>query len=206
MLTNKEAVGSKSIPFRLIEQKEEVNNLVIVLPGAAYTTQAPLLHFTTGVFYNKGFDVLHINYTFSREEMSVLSDEDFAKNVQLVIDKAIEGRNYNNFYVVGKSIGTIALSYLLKNTRLKDAKAVWLTPLLQRNDVFNAMANSENKGLCIIGDRDSCFVEDRFEKLKNNRNLLLKVVEGGNHGLELDGEPIKSIELLKDVIQTINEF
>ncbi|AST94271.1 alpha/beta hydrolase [Sutcliffiella cohnii] len=205
-MTNKEAVGSKSIPFRLIEQKEEVNNLVIVLPGAAYTTQAPLLHFTTGVFYNKGFDVLHINYTFSREEMSVLSDEDFAKNVQLVIDKAIEGRNYNNFYVVGKSIGTIALSYLLKNTRLKDAKAVWLTPLLQRNDVFNAMANSENKGLCIIGDRDSCFVEDRFEKLKNNRNLLLKVVEGGNHGLELDGEPIKSIELLKDVIQTINEF
>lgn len=206
MLTNKEAVGSKSIPFRLIEQKEEVNNLVIVLPGAAYTTQAPLLHFTTGVFYNKGFDVLHINYTFSREEMSALSDEDFTRNVQRAIDNAIEGRNYNNFYVVGKSIGTIALSYLLKNTRLKDAKVVWLTPLLQRDDVFNAMANSENKGLCIIGDKDSCFVVDRFENLKNNHNLLLKVVEGGNHGLELDGEPIKSIELLKDIISAINEF
>lgn len=206
MLTNKEAVGSKSIPFRLIEQKEEVNNLVIVLPGAAYTTQAPLLHFTTGVFYNKGFDVLHINYTFSREEMSALSDEDFTRDVQLAIDNAIEGKNYNNFYVVGKSIGTIALSYLLKNTRLKDAKVVWLTPLLQRDDVFNAMANSENKGLCIIGDKDSCFVVDRFENLKNNHNLLLKVVEGGNHGLELDGEPIKSIELLKDIISAINEF
>ncbi|MGY3718483.1 alpha/beta hydrolase [Sutcliffiella cohnii] len=206
MLTNKEAVGSKDIPFRLIEQKEEVNNLVIVLPGAAYTTQAPLLHFTTGVFYNKAFDVLHINYTFSREEMSALSDEDFAKSVQRAIDKAIEGRNYNNFYVVGKSIGTIALSYLLKNTRLKDAKVVWLTPLLQRDDVFDAMVNSENKGLCIIGDSDSCFVVDRFEKLKNNDNLLLKVVKSGNHGLELDGDPIKSIELLKDVITAINEF
>ncbi|MED4018801.1 alpha/beta hydrolase [Sutcliffiella cohnii] len=206
MVTNNEAGDSKNIPYRLIEQKEEVNNLVIVLPGAAYTTQAPLLHFTTGVFYNKGFDVLHINYSYSREEMAVLSEEDFTRDVQHAIDKAIEGRNYSNYYVVAKSIGTIALSYLLKNTRLKDAKVVWLTPLLQRDDVFDAMANSENKGLCIIGDKDSCFVVDRFEKLKNNRNLLLKVVEGGNHGLELNGEPIKSIELLKDVIQTINEF
>jgi hypothetical protein len=64
-MTNNEITKSKSIPFRLIEQKEKTNNLVIVLPGAGYTTQAPLLHFTTGLFYKKGFDVLHINYTFS---------------------------------------------------------------------------------------------------------------------------------------------
>ncbi|WP_240338467.1 hypothetical protein [Peribacillus alkalitolerans] len=67
-MTNNEIVGSKSIPFRLIEQKEETNHLVIVLPGAGYTTQSPLLHFTTGLFYTKGFDVLHINYTYNRQE------------------------------------------------------------------------------------------------------------------------------------------
>lgn len=199
-------VSSKSIPYRLIEQNDETNSLAIVLPGAGYTTQAPLLHFTTGVFYSKGFDVLHINYRFSREEMSALNERDFARDVQPVIDNATKNKKYSNYYVVAKSIGTIALSYLLDHPILKDAKAVWLTPLLQRDDVFNAMVNSENQGLCMIGDKDSCFIEERFEKLKNNQNLRLKVVEGGNHGLELDKEPIKSIEILKSVISAINEF
>ncbi|MDX8362997.1 alpha/beta hydrolase [Cytobacillus sp. IB215316] len=195
-----------SIPFRLIEQNEEAKNLVIVLPGTGYTTQAPLLHFTTGLFYTKGFDVLHINYTFSSQEISDLSEIDFAKGVQVAIDNAIKNKTYSNCYVVAKSIGTIALSYLLENTMLKDVKVVWLTPLLQRDDVFNTMVNSDNKGICIIGDKDSCFIVERFEKLKNNPNLILKVVEGGNHSLELDGEPIKSIEVLKHIISDIDEF
>ncbi|MFS1515404.1 alpha/beta hydrolase [Bacillus sp. SCS-151] len=195
-----------TIPFRLIEQNEEAKNLVIVLPGAGYTTRAPLLHFTTGLFYTKGFDVLHINYTFSSQEISDLSEIDFAKDVQVVIDNAIKNKTYSNCYVVAKSIGTIALSYLLENIMLKDVKVVWLTPLLQRDDVFNKMVNSDNKGICIIGDKDSCFIVERFEKLKNNPNLILKVVEGGNHSLELDGEPIKSIEVLKHIISDIDEF
>jgi hypothetical protein len=191
----------------LIEQKEATNNLVIVLPGAGYTTQAPLLHFTTGVFYTKGFDVLHINYTFSRQEMAALNERDLARDVQLAIDNATKDKKYSNYYVVAKSIGTKVLRYLLDNTMLKDAKVVWLTPILQNDDVFNTMVNSNNKGLCIFGEKDSvCFIAERFEKLKNNQNLLLKVVDGGNHSLELDKEPIKSIEVLKSVISVINEF
>lgn len=206
-MTNNSIVCSKSIPFRLIKQKGESNNIVIVLPGAGYTTQAPLLHFTTGLFYNKGFDVLHINYTFSKQEMSALNERDFGKAVQHAIDNAIKDKKYSNYYVVAKSIGTKAMSYLLDNTKLKDAKIIWLTPILQNDDVFNAMFNTNNKGLCIFGEKDSfCFIVERFEKLKNNQNLILKVVDGGNHSLELDEDPIKSIEILKSVISDINEF
>ncbi|MCM3602746.1 alpha/beta hydrolase [Robertmurraya korlensis] len=196
----------KMIPFSLIEQKKVTNNLVIVLPGAGYTTQAPLLRFTTGVFYNKGFDVLHINYTFNRQELSELSEEVFARDVQLVIRNAIKSKKYSNYYIVAKSIGTIALSHLLNDTMFKDAKVVWLTPLLQRDVVFNAMVNSDHKGLCIIGDEDSCFIAERFERLKDNPNLICKIVDGGNHSLELDVDPIKSIDILKSVIVDISEF
>jgi hypothetical protein len=207
MTKKNEITGSKSIPFRLIEQKEETNNLVIFLPGAGYTTQAPLLHFTTGLFYTKGFDVLHINYTFSRQEMSALNERDLARDVQLAIDNATKDKKYSNYNVVAKSIGTKALIYLLDNTKLKDAKVVWLTPLLQNDDVFSSMVNSDNKGLCIFGEKDSyCFIVERFEQLKNNQNLILKVVDGGNHNLELDKDPIKSIETLKSVISYIDEF
>ncbi|MGG4468601.1 alpha/beta hydrolase [Paenibacillus alvei] len=205
-MTNKEIFDSYSIPFRLIEQQETADNLVIILPGAGYTTQAPLLHFTTSLFYTKGFDVLHINYSFSRQELSYLSEKYFTIEIQRTIDKAIENKKYKNIFVVAKSIGTIALSYLLHNKMLKDAKTIWLTPLLQRDDVFKAMVTSENKGLCIIGDKDSCFIAERFEKLKNNRQLTFHLVEGGNHSLELDGLPIESVEILKGVLMEISNF
>jgi hypothetical protein len=199
--------GSKIIPYKLIEQKEETNSLAIVLPGAGYSTQSPLLHFTTGLFYKKGYDVLHINYSFSRQELSTLNEKDFAKDVQLALDTAILDKKYSQYYVVAKSIGTKALSNLLDHPILKVAKVVWLTPLLQNAAVFNAMLNSDNKGLCIMGENDrQCFIVERFEQLKNKQNLLLKIVAGGNHNLELDNEPIKSIEILKGVISDINEF
>jgi hypothetical protein len=207
MMTNNEMLSTNSIPFRLIEQKEETNNLVIVLPGAGYSAQAPLLHYTTGVFYNKGFDVLHINYSFSREELSALNERDFARDVQLAIDNAIKNKKYSNYYVVAKSIGTKALAYFLDHKMLKDTKVVWLTPLLQNDAVFTAMLDSVNNGLCIFGEKDStCFIVERFEDLKNNQNLKLKVVEGGNHNLDLEEDPLKSIEILKSVISIINEF
>lgn len=198
---------TKRFPYRLIEQKEETNDLVIVLPGAGYTTQAPLLHYTTGLFYTKGFDVLHINYALSREEMAALNERDFAKDVQFAIDHAIKDKEYRNYYVVAKSIGTKALSELLKSPRLKEAKVVWLTPLLQNDLVFHAMVTSDQKGLCFFGEKDRvCYIEERFEQLKNNRNLILKVMNGANHNLELDRDPIKSIERLKSVISDINGF
>jgi hypothetical protein len=199
--------GEMSIPFRWIEQKEETNRLVIVLPGAGYTTQAPLLHFATGLFYSKGFDVLHMNYSFTREEMSALNDWDFARAVHQSINQAMNDKQYSHYYVVAKSIGTKALSYLLNDPMLKDANLVWLTPLLQNDHVFHSMLNSEHKGLCFFGDNDhSCFITERFEQLRENQNLILKVISGGNHSLELSDDPIESIDLLKDVISEMNDF
>lgn len=200
-------MSNKVIPFRLIEQKEDTNGLVIVLPGAGYTTQAPLLYYTTGAFYNKGFDVLHINYSFSGQELTSLNERDFAKDVLFAINSAINDKKYSNYYIVAKSIGTKALSYLIDHPMFKDAKVVWLTPLLQNDAVFNAMVNSNNKGLCVIGEKDHfCFIEERFEKLKTIPNLTFHVVEEGNHSLELENDPIKSIEILKNVISYLNEF
>lgn len=135
-MVNKEITEPKSYPISLFEQKKETNNLAIVLPGAGYTTKAPLLHYTTGLFYTKGFDVLQIHYTFTRKEISDLNERDFGSDLLLSIDSAIERKKYNNYYVVAKSIGTKAIRYLIDNLKLKNAKIIWLTPLLQNDDVF----------------------------------------------------------------------
>ena len=38
------------IPFRTLSRSDDANSLAIILPGAGYTTQAPLLHYSTRVF------------------------------------------------------------------------------------------------------------------------------------------------------------
>jgi len=199
---------SEEFPFRWFEQKNGTGKLAIVLPGAGYTTQAPLLRYSTQLFYKEGFDVLHINYTLSKEEMAVLNEKEFARKVEKSITKAIRGRNYSHYSVAAKSVGTLALSQLLANLdMLKDAKLLWLTPLLQRDEVFQAMVNRKNEGLCIIGENDRhCFIPERVETLRNQPNLSVKLVDGGNHSLEIEGDPIRSIGILKEVISEIQQF
>ncbi len=194
------------IPFQLIEQKEPTSRLAIILPGAGYTTHKPLLYYTTSVLYNEGFDVLHVNYKYDSKELANLSEEDFTRDIQLVIDNATKDRQYDSFILVAKSLGTIALSHLINFPLFKEAKVVWMTPLLQKDDVYQAMLTSGQKGLCVIGDADYCFIEDRFSELKKKANLSTMVVQGGNHSLELINDPISSIERLADVMKEIQEF
>ncbi|MCA1041978.1 alpha/beta hydrolase [Bacillus infantis] len=205
-MTAANKVNHAKISSRLIEQKETAGSLAIILPGAGYTAQAPLLHFCTGLFYSKGYDVLHLNYSFNREEQAVLSGEGLAEAVRLVIDDALKNKGYKQYFIVAKSIGTMALPYLLKDQSFQDAKAVWMTPLLQKEFVLNSMGDDTHKGLCIIGDQDPFFTWERIERIKENPNLSIKVVEGGDHSLELSGDPIQSIDLLKDIISEVNQF
>jgi len=196
----------KSIPIRLIEQEEASKNLGIILPGRNYTVQAPLLHFATRILLKKGFDVLRINYNLNLPEWSSLHEKDLAGRIQDSIHDGIKNNNYNNIYIVAKSIGTIYLSYLLEDSRWKDAKLVWLTPLLQSDDVYHTMLEATNKGICIIGNKDYCYIEERIDQLIYNKNLALSIADKGNHILEIQDDPIKSIDLLKKVVMDMNEF
>jgi hypothetical protein len=197
---------NRNIPFKLYKQKEKSNSLTIILPGAGYTTQAPLLHYTTGMMIKKGSDVLLVNYDYSRVVLSSLGEDEITSDVQAVIDTILKDNDYTNFTIVAKSIGTIALTYLLKNPIFHSAKTIWLTPLLQRNDVYNALLNHKNKALCIIGDKDPCYIYEKFEEIKNNNKLKTSLIEGVNHSLEFESDMFKSIEVLKDVMVKIDEF
>ncbi|QED46295.1 hypothetical protein [Cytobacillus dafuensis] len=198
--------NTKIIPYSLFKQEKQTNTLAILLPGAGYTNKAPLLHYSTGVFYTRGYDVLHVNYEFSKEELSSLNENEFTSAVQTVIDKALKENHYTDYYFIAKSLGTITLAHLLENPSFHSAKAIWLTPLLQKTDVYNALLKSKNQGLCIIGDKDPCYIGDRFEAISHNKNLSLRLIEGVNHALEFKNNVMESIDVLKNVIRMIDEF
>ncbi|PYZ97347.1 alpha/beta hydrolase [Alteribacter lacisalsi] len=200
-----EIEGDKT-PYSLIRQDGGADTLAVILPGAGYTTQAPLLYYTTGIFYNKGYDVLHVNYSYDKEKLAALTEEGFTGTVRAVIDRVLEKKNYRSHILTAKSVGTIALVRLLEEERFRQAKSLWLTPLLQRDDVFNCLAGIKHESLVILGDQDPCFRRERFDELERNRLLELSLIKDANHSLEIEGNVHESMDVLKSVISVVSRF
>ncbi|PLR69262.1 alpha/beta hydrolase family protein [Bacillus sp. UMB0893] len=198
------------VPFTLLGTTQQTHNLAIMFPGLGYTTQGPLFHYTTGLFLEKNFDVLHINYQYNSKNYEKFSNEEMDKalksDVRKVIDAVLSKHEYDAFYLIGKSLGTIALSSELGRTSFTDAKTVWLTPLLNREDVFSTIYRSRQKALCIIGDKDPYFAEENFQKLQGNPNVECVLIPGVNHGLQIEEDSVGSIDVLKNVITEIAQF
>lgn len=180
-----------------------------MFPGVGYTVHGPLFHFATGLYLNKGMDILHLEYPYGDSFYDFTDDqlrEAVIYDSGAIIDQVLEDKDYENFYLIGKSFGTIAMSNELNKDRFKKAKAVWLTPLLKRDDVFTAMKESSGKGLCFIGNQDPHYVENRYTQLEQNPNMIMKLYPKVNHSMEYEEDILKSIDIVKDVMRDIDQF
>ena len=200
----------RRIRYTAFSTNKDSNSLAIMFPGIGYTVQGPVFHFATGLYLNKGTDVLQLEYPYEDSFYEQFTDGQLCEAViydsGALIDQFLKERKYDNFYLVGKSFGTIAMSNELRNTRFNDAKAVWLTPLMKRDDVWAAMYESTGKGLCIIGDQDHHYDENRLKQLDEQLNFITKLYPNVHHGLEYEGDILKSVDILKGIIHEIDRF
>ncbi|ESU33945.1 hypothetical protein G3A_03880 [Bacillus sp. 17376] len=202
--------NNRPVPFQLIKQNKQTGSLAVMLPGRGYTVQGPLFHYSTGVFLNKGFDVLHVNYDYNTVQSGSLTLEEeiqqITEDVNSVLDQILKDQPYGDYTLIGKSLGTIALSSIVNRKGFEDAKIVWLTPLLQLDYVMDKMLSSTQIGLCIIGDEDPYFIAEKFEKLKDKVNMQTLLIPGTEHSLNYSNRPVDSIDVLKKVITEISNF
>ncbi|MGR3765787.1 alpha/beta hydrolase [Rossellomorea sp. NS-SX7] len=201
---------NNEVPYRLLISSEHPKGLAIFFPGMGYTVMGPLLHYPTGMLLNEGWDVLHINYQYDSDEYKNLSDEEFDEmllsDCKNVIDAVLGEKSYESFILIAKSIGTIPMSNELQRETFKEAKVIWLTPLLKEDIVYNSMKESQHKGICFIGDRDHHYVEERFTGLNSNHHLHLHLIPGANHSLEQDFQVLRSMDTHKDIMAAIETF
>ncbi|WP_233208501.1 MULTISPECIES: alpha/beta fold hydrolase [Planomicrobium] len=211
-LVKESAEGYKGygVPYLMIKQEEASDRLAVMLPGAGYTNQAPLFHYATDIYLQKGYDVLNVNYRynddfyddFSMEELSEAVRFDVAK----VIGQVLTEFSYKDFCLIGKSLGTIALASELQRPLFRDAAAIWLTPLIKRPDVFDAMLTLPNRALGFIGDEDRVYDAERWNEIKTNPQMTLRLVPGTEHSLEIPGKTLASIDIMKDIMAEIEKF
>lgn len=202
--------NSLEVPYILLGNGKPTRNLAIMLPGAGYTTQAPLFHYTTELFLNRGWDVLEVNYRYNDPAYDRFSTDDLAgiirHDVNIVLDEVLGAGAYDNFSLIGKSLGTLAMCSERTRKAFQKARMAWLTPLIHRDDVLDAMLQAEQPGLAVIGDRDNCYSEERYQKLAGNPELAPSLMPGVGHGLDYAGDVQQSIDALKEILKAIEEF
>nr|MBF6634929.1 alpha/beta hydrolase [Planococcus sp. (in: firmicutes)] len=177
---------------------------------AGYTAKSPMFHFAEVIFLNQNYDVLRVNYQYTDKAYDDFTmkelNEAIVQDVRLVISEVLKGRNYQEFYLIGKSLGTIAMAAEMKRPEFSEAKAVWVTPLMNQEEVLNTMVNSRNPAQCYIGDKDRYYSPGAFELLKTNPSLESTLLPDINHRLDCETDPLKSIDALKQIIAGIKNF
>ncbi|NHM33528.1 alpha/beta hydrolase [Neobacillus terrae] len=201
-IISKTVKASIEIPFTFFQQEKKADTLAIILPGAGYTAQAPLLHYTAGSFFTRGIDVLQVNYKYPK----ALSDETFTEDVQTVVNSVLSEHHYDYYYIAAKSIGTIALSGLLKNPIFDSANLIWFTPLISEDFVYQALMKAGNKGQVYIGTEDPNYSPERFDVLNKKENLDCYLIEDVNHSIEKSNDVIQSIDILKGIMEKVSAF
>jgi hypothetical protein len=147
----------------------------VVLPGARYSPDAPLLFFATEAALGRGWDVRQVWWDVPRfgseaEELAWVGDQ---------LDAALDDHD-GRVLVVGKSLGTLAAGRAAE----RRLDAAWLTPLLTEADAARPMLAYPARQYVMIGAEDPFLDRAVLEALPGEH-----LVVPGDHVLRVAGDP-----------------
>lgn len=170
------------------------DGVVIVLPGAGYSAMGPAIYYPTEQLFNREYNILNFEYEFKWIQHTGEAYAEFMNKIK-------EGLNTLDLptkkVVLAKSIGT----RFLASSMIEAHKYIWLTPALEDDFVYEKMLEHNENSLTIIGDKDQFYNEERLSKLSHK--LILK---GTDHGLDVGGNVYQSIDNLKLIVKSIDDF
>ncbi len=196
---------SGAINAQLFTQDQESKKLALVFPGAGYSYREPLLRFGIQVLLKKGYQVLALDKIYGDDLnwRSLKSEQEARKVVEddtVKIFEQIKTRfSKEPDLLFGRSLGTFAIACLLNRNLAHPKLIVWQTPALGSN--WNVMRECKVSGFGILGSADH-YYQQAIENLPKDRI----VIENADHGMEIPGDPIQSIEVLKKVTQATFEW
>lgn len=201
----------KPVQNTLFKQERKTDHVALVFPGYGYRCFGPVIYYPSLVLLSAGADVLWVEYAYDREPEypSMLPAERREwrlSDANAAVKAVLEKHTYERFTLVGKSIGTQVVGDLLsEERRLNSARAIWLTPLLYDERLRNQLERLSNQSLLVSGSADSAYDPEFALKLERRSNITFLLLEGVDHGLEVRGDPLQSLEALRRLTeQTLN--
>lgn len=196
---------SGTIAAQLFTQDQKSKKLALVFPGAGYSYREPLLRFGIQVLLKKGYQVLALDKIYGDDPnwRSLKSEQEARKVVEddtVEIIAQIKTRFPNEPDVLfGRSLGTYAIACLVTRDLVHPKQIVWQTPALGSH--WSVMRECKIPGFGILGTADF-YYQQAIESLPKDRI----VIDGADHGMEISGDPIRSIEVLKKVTSATHEW
>ena len=169
------------------------DEVAVLLPGARYVPAAPLLWFAREVLQAKGWTVLQV---WDEWDRSVDADQWVADRLEAALSHVGDPRIR---LLVAKSLTTLALPAAVD----RGLPGVWLTPLLNQEDVRSALAGSTVPTLIVGGTGDASWDSEFVADLSN---IEVLEIDGADHGLQHPGDPTRSIETLRIITDRIRQF
>ena len=180
--------------------KQGSDTLAVILPGIGYTIDRVTLEYSSELALKLGFDLLKVEYGFqvARKEFNVEKEFDIIVEETLEIVENALDESYKNIVIIGKSIGTCVQNLL--NNRIKgyNIENVYISPINKTVE----MGIKENS-LVITGTKDPLLSKENLEKIKDISGADLVTIKDGNHALNIEKDPIKSLRSQTEVIEFI---
>jgi predicted alpha/beta-hydrolase family hydrolase len=201
----------RQVENRFFRQEGTSETLGVIYPGLRYTSDMPLLYYTTRLLTQRGSDVLQLWADYSSADYQSLSREQRAawleEDGRALIQAGQKQRDYGELILVGKSIGTLALAELVFHEEMpENSISIWLTPLLHLQHVVAAARQLSGPALFVGGNQDPAYAQEGIAQLKGLPNILTITIEGANHSLEIPGDLPRSLKAMQEILQAIADF
>ena len=164
----------------------------VVLPGVAYFSQAPLLWFAREAAREQGWSVLELTERAPGREDPVAWMRDRA-------GRALEAAEVSagNVVVIGKSLASTAADLAAGRP------AVWLTPLLNRSEVVDAIEASDAPALLVGSPADPSWGDG---EVPHRNGLEVLQLDGLDHSLQAERDTAASLDVLTQVTERVGAF
>jgi hypothetical protein len=173
----------------VLQHEGDPSRCAVLLPGVRYFSQAPLLWFAREAAQARGWAVVEVDERApdDQEPFEWMRDQaqralEAAAGAELVV-------------VVGKSLGSAAAPMV-------SGPAVWLTPLLIRPEVAQAIGSATAPALLVGSPDDPTW--DRG--VPDNPALEALELPGLDHSLQVSGDPLASLDVLRTVTERVSAF
>ena len=204
--------NGRLVKNRFFKQSDDPHEVALVFPGLKYNSRMPLLHYTIKTILTSGLNILTVDYDYSntpefmKQSQETRSDW-LIEDVEAALKVITEDKNQKVVCLTGKSLGTLALGYLLEtHENLRDAKTIWLTPHIKNPELMEQMLTHMKDAVMVVGTKDSHYDRDIVDRLNATTQLSGIIIDGGNHSLEIEGDVTQSLQVLMQIVAILQQF
>lgn len=190
-----------TVPFTMSIIIGSTKKLAILLPDKEYTSQGPLFWYANQVYYEAGFDTLCFHYAtqdIDEQKLPVIINE--------MIGSFLQKQDYDSIHFVSMGVGSTITAYFLTHQVYPTAQAVWYSPYIHDPDVLQALLDRPNKGLIFLGEDGDLIEEEGAQLIEEQDHLIVAHVAGGNEFLETEWSTENSVNVMRSLVQIVQEF